>query len=460
MLGDIAHDFKEEVLPPRTCSSRLYDRWCWLTRSKGLRALWCVAFLVGQALFFIKWTLGVQTGQAKFTFSLIEDKAMKLAKNTTENDSFRDEFHRVALRVVPKSLLGSDMKDFVSIVPFSQMLEKKLRIEKALMVLAQAGRTVTRPPAVFIIGLPRTGSTLMHQLCAADPRARTLRAWELRMPFEMSDAPADPKARLEKTQKILNAFYSLAPAIKTVHYVRATDPDECVQGYVDCALPEWYLWGAVDAPEAFHWYVSGDMTPMHRNYENLVRLLTYEDAHRYQNLWLKTPHHTYKLPELAAAFPEAKFVWLHRDPVKSVGSCCSMNEAILDATCPRFVDPHVLGHRTLERLSICVKKGMRDRSELESKGRVFVDVNYDDFKKDALGEFKKMYRKLGLIDNFPIEFESALSAASVGGAATATLKAKDSNMPVHRYSLAHFGLTESMVNREFRGYLQTYLAKD
>jgi hypothetical protein len=423
----------------------LNNRIEWFRRAPLMRILWWIALVVGGLLSMIKTLFRMPTHSNKYDPIFLEAKARKLAGC---NDEFDDKFHRVALEcVIKNSVLHGELQHFVAIVPFASVLEKKLRVQRLLKMC-----TTPRPPAIFIVGLPRTGSTILHQLCSLDKRGRSIRAWEFRMPFECSDAPPGQQDRIAKVQKQLDGFYKIAPAIKAVHYVRSLDADECVQGFYDCALPDWYLWGAVDAPEAFNWYVNADMTPQYENYKRFLRVVLEmnpsTEGHNARYLWLKTPHHTFKLPELARVFPEAKFVWLHRDPAESVGSCSSMNEAILDATCPYFVNPKVLGERTMARLSACAKKGMEDRRKLEAQGRVFIDVPYTDLKRDLIGTMKSMYRGLGLDDAFPAEFLDALNHHVEGS----SHQAKG-----HRYSLAHFGLTKDRIHREFREYIREHL---
>ena len=427
-------------------------RWIWFKRTPILRMVWFIAIIIGTILSWIKAIFFIPTHALKYEPKLLEKQAKERAKIDLD---FDDNFHEIALKtVVINSLLKSEMRDFLPIVPFPQMLEKKLRIQQALKTLGT--KINSRPPAIFIIGLPRTGSTFLHHICSLDRFGRSIRAWEFRMPFECSDAPQNPLKRIQKTQHILDVLYKLAPAIRSVHYIRSMDADECIQGFYDCTLLDWYLWGAIDAPEAFSWYVNADMTAQYDNYERFLRVVLNHPDNRSKEteslcepfepkyLWLKTPHHTYKLLELAKVFPEAKFVWIHRDPVKCVGSCCSMNQAILDISCPRFVDPRILGERTFKRLKQCVDKGLSDRKVLEQQGRVFVDVKYTDLKANLYETLKKMYQDLEL-DVSAIRNPDFLKAATVG------------SEKGHQYKLEDFGLDSNRIYREFASYMSEYL---
>ena len=429
--------------PTPSLSSALYERAAWMLRSPFHRVMWFLATTIGFVLSLVRALRCKPRGKDRFSVVNFEREARQLAQSPQGGD-FADGFHRQAIPIIVDSFLHSEMREFVVALPFARTLEKKLRIERAFAALPHT-RPLPRP--IFIVGLPRTGSTLLHQLCGLDPRARAVRAWEFKMPVESSDAPRDKAERVRKVQGVLDVFYRLAPRIKAVHLVAATDPDECVQGYLDCVLPEMYCWGAVDADEAFDWFTRSDMTPMLRNYRRLLDVVLANDdaaavAKQWSHLVLKSPHHTWKLQDLHRAFPEAHFVWIHRDPVSTVGSTCSMNEAILDATSARFVHPHVLGWRTAERLASCLEKGLRDRAAMPASR--FVDVYYDDLKRDPLATLSAMYSALGLDGALSPEFQAAVQAH----VSPAEMRSWQS----HMYTLDHFGLDAEAIRRRFSFY--------
>ena len=482
--------------------SRKRREWC--ARAPGIRAAWAVAVGVGAVLSWGRRALGLPVGAGRAESARLEAEARRRAgADEPRDDGFADTFHRAALAVVPKALLRSDVRDFVFALPFAETLEKKLRVERAWAriprkPLGSLEDVTTAVPVVFVVGLPRTGSTRFHQIAGLHPGLRVVRSWQFKFPVPLSTGPADLAERRQKTQAMLDFFYKMAPNIKRVHYVRADDPDECVQGFVDCALPENYLWGAVDAPEAYSWYVDGDMTQQYTNFRKLLDVVLescddgiHEPVSRAQMpLLLKSPHHTLKLPEICRAFPGAKFVWLHRDVCSSVGSCCSMNEAILDVVGSRFVDPFDVGRRTLKRLAAAVDKGMRDRDELEKQGLgTFVDVRYDEFKRDEVGVFVRALEQLGIptsaADRAHLERVVGSSAAAPAAAgatsdsgASASLGRQESDVgsstipllsqregggekeraswKAHSYSLAHFGLDADAVRAAMSVYASRF----
>ncbi|KAH9259089.1 hypothetical protein BASA81_002709 [Batrachochytrium salamandrivorans] len=416
-------------------SSWLGRRWKWFIRAPLLRVVWglvMLVVLVVNAVSFVWRTMRRTRVPNKFAVDVIENKARQ------GQEEFEDKFHREVIELVLPSLLQSEMKHFVPAVNFSEFLLRKLRVERTLRENSPLNACSQK---VFIVGLPRTGSTFLHQLCALDPNCRTVRAWEFRNPPKFNESIQERQAKINKVQALLSGFYKIAPAIKDIHYIEALDADECVQGFMDCAVPDWYLWGAVAADEAFAWYVDHDMSRGYANYAKFLKTLPVQANE--QCMWLKSPHHTFKLPEIAKTFPGSKFVWLHRERVEnSVASCCSMNQAILDATCPWYVNERELGERTLKRMSKCVKKAMQDRELLESQGVVFVDIKYAEFKRDPVRELRGLYGKLGM--EFGAEFESRLGDLLLAEKRTST--------PKHQYDLKDFDLSQQQVADEFAEY--------
>lgn len=136
--------------------------------------------------------------------------------------------------------------------------------------------SVPLPPTMWVVGLPRTGSTFFHQLLNLDPGTRCLRQWELRCPVAISpDVRCGNVAdeRLVQARTGDKMFKLVFSELDGIHFVTSGQVDECVQGFVDAAVPEYFLWGCRDMPEAFDWYINHD-APCHRDqYINYRRLI-------------------------------------------------------------------------------------------------------------------------------------------------------------------------------------------
>ena len=275
----------------------------------------------------------------------------------------RDEYTADLALLLPA--LYKEWLPYAPAYPLPERLAMRLRIVDAMRRQLEHKGLKSPPPVpkpVLIVGMPRTGSTLLHKLSSLDPRARTLRAWELRRPLPppavlSSDAC---EAAIKELRKGTEVAAALHPAMRDIHFVDAEDPDECVNGFYPDPAPV-YLWGAIDMREQYDAYTGGSQLRQLRDYRLVVQLLCGDlwQQSTHTHTVLKSPHHTFHLPACAAAFPGAAMVWLHRHPREVVGSCCSMNLTFREYTCAAFESPRVLGRRVLHRLGDSVRAAMR-----------------------------------------------------------------------------------------------------
>ena len=229
---------------------------------------------------------------------------------------------------------------------------------------------------------------------------------------------------------------------------------------VDCAEPL-HLWGALEQQSSYEWYVGrrGGLHEMYEHYRQLLQVLCGPDGTTIgTHLVLKSPHHTFHLPSIASAFgPKLSvFIWLHRQPVSVVGSCCSMNLHFREYMSAGFESPATLGARTLERLAACITKAMADRAVLEAAGHTFVDIRYDDLMADAVGVIRKLYATVGL--QFEEEFGRRIEGhLAEGRAARQKGGGAGGGGRGHSYSLEMFGLSKEDVEAAFATYMRKYL---
>lgn len=366
--------------------------------------------------------------------------------------AYEDSFHEIGFAKSLADFRESEFSLFYKLVPYGRILQKKLCVE----AFARRSRNspISLPRAVFIVSLPRTGSTWLHNLMELDPGARTMKNWELKYPLPCSvDCGPTIQERKAFTKKTQDDFYEIMPVFKQIHFVRHCDPDECVVGMTDGFFPEHCAWGCLELPRTYSYYTSQNMSRQYSNYKKLVQAAVQGDSfHDYNKMVFKSPHHLLKLEEIAEVFPGSVILWLHRDPLKAVGSCCSMNQAVLDSTCPWPFNRHELGRRTLERLRNAVTLGMAARDKLESEANSnvqFVDVHLDDLKADPVRELVRVYESAGLefSDKFAENVKDTLSAPS------SSLKGDG---PAHHYSLSDFGISDQDVDTAFKAYKKRF----
>src|SRR5690606_12748419 len=176
---------------------------------------------------------------------------------------------------------------------------------------------------VFIVGWYRTGTTLLHNLLAADQRHRAPRTWELVSPAPLSsDAARDRKLRTLRSQVILQLSRYLVPESEAAHYVPIDGPEECFflleNDFVSSTMFNTY--GAYDYAD---WLLEQDLRPSYRFLRQQLQLLSVDQPAR---RWvLKCPFHLWHLDALLDAFPDARFVFTHRDVAESLPSNCSLS---------------------------------------------------------------------------------------------------------------------------------------
>lgn len=198
-------------------------------------------------------------------------------------------------------------------------LENRLRVQSLLVEHPTiAEESIDRP--VFIVGLPRTGTTLVHQVLAGTRGHRGPRLWEL-LHTDLDRGPAVERRRIARTRRTARTFMRLAPEFGVIHPLAAERPDEC-----DFLLPHGSQHLArVLMPGYQEWAEQRDTRP---DYAYLRRALQVLQHGRPPARWILTsPTHLRHLPVLLDVFPDATILWTHRDPVSAIGSLCSMVEA-------------------------------------------------------------------------------------------------------------------------------------
>ena len=425
-----------------------YERMLWLCRHPVHRVCHCLGYLLCSAC----WPLLRRRTPAR-----VAANAVALAGLAAQDDGGSggvDSFHMEALE--------HQMPDFATwlpygpIYPFARQIANKLKLAAWRREHPEVAEVDLKLP-LWVVGLPRTGSTIFHKLMSFDDNARTICAWELRNPVPPSRRECwDEDPRFVDFNKGGKLAYAMHPAMKSIHYVLAADPDECIWGMVDCAEPL-HLWGALDQPETYKWYVgrTGGLVEMYRHYREMLQVLCSDAGTPVgSHLVLKSPHHTFHLPSIAEAFAAggpSVFIWLHRNPSSVVGSCCSMNLHFREYMSADFESPSVLGRRTLTRLGACIRKATADRAGLEAAGHRFIDIRYDDFIADTVDTLRQLYKELGL--SFTSEFAERVEAKLAADRAERS-KGKGSS---HSYSLEMFGLTKDDIEQEFGPYIKEYL---
>ncbi|KAA0234634.1 MAG: sulfotransferase [Actinobacteria bacterium] len=299
---------------------------------------------------------------------------------------------------------------------------------------------VVRP--IVVIGLPRTGSTLLQNLLAQDLHNRSLLGWEASFPTpppERETYLTDPRIRrVEMVSKVVDY---LSPAARGLHPVGATMPTECVTlfansfGNMDISGINW-------VPSYLDNWLASDLTPHYRYFKKQLQLLQWQNP---RERWsLKTPAHLFALDSLLEVFPDACVVQTHRDPSRVIGSFCSL-AATLYAIGSDEVDVDALGRAWCEVWAVGLDRTMAFRRKAGESDQ-FLDVHYRDLLADPVGTVHRIYDHFGL--------EMAKTADTHMRAFM--VKNPQHKKGVHRYTLEQFGLAAADVERRYAEYCREY----
>jgi NAD(P)-dependent dehydrogenase (short-subunit alcohol dehydrogenase family) len=372
--------------------------------------------------------------------SLEMDALLEAARRETGHDDFGDPYFREPLEVLLRSLETearlNPLGRTIMRTRIVGMLANRLRVE-ALFREHPEIEQIAVPRPIVIAGLQRTGTTLLHRLLAADPRARSLAAWEALHPAPVEGEGREGSAKRERAAKMSETGLRwLSPQFFAVHPVEADAPEEDVLLLDHCftsQAPE----ATLHVPTYASWLEGRDLVPAYRYLERLMKLLLWQRPGRH---WvLKTPHHMEYLAELFEVFPDALVVQTHRDPHATTGSFCSMvahGRGIFSDD----VDPREVGSHWLRKVRRMIERSLAVRDA--RGGGSFVDVSYYDLVADPLAQARRIYAAAG-IDVTP-EAETAMRRLLEHQVANKHGR--------HVYRTRDFGLSPARIEETFADY--------
>lgn len=359
-------------------------------------------------------------------------------------DDFGSHYYREGLeRIVEALNTEADLNEMGNVIQhatISNALIQRLKIENAYKQHPEIDEGVVEGP-VFIIGLPRTGTTALSQLVGADPQFRSLRMWESQAPTPPPEAATqydDP--RIAQAQAGLDMLNDMFPLMKTLYNSEATAATEC-QDIMGMSFRTVHFDGVVRAPGYLDWVMRCDMLETYTYHRRVLKLLQW---HCPPNLWhLKTPVHMFSLDALIASYPRAKFMWSHRDPAKVMGSVCSLIRYVRSWSSDRD-DPEELGIEQLRCWAEGVRRAMDFRKRFGDDR--FADVSFAELQTDPVNTLKNSYDRLGLCftEDTHRSVQQWASSHQPGSRAA------------HEYELSDYGLTPEHVRDHFADYLATY----
>ena len=237
--------------------------------------------------------------------------------------------------------------------------------------VAVSAAPVSRP--IFITGMPRSGSTFLHELLAADPALRAPRVWELMSPISAIDPDRGwSDSRVWRAAMCLWWFRRLAPEADDVYPMRARTPHECVAIHSYTLMSEEFI-SSCRIPIYETFLRSSDLTAVYQ-WEKcfLQHLQQFQPDRRWV---LKAPDHVYGLEALFRVFPDAVIIQTHRDPLEVLKSTIHLT-SVLQNLYTRPSDAHRLAEREARILAAAMDRFIQFRDAHPELADRFIDVSY------------------------------------------------------------------------------------
>lgn len=378
--------------------------------------------------------------------SLEPDALIAAACAATGLSDFGDDGFRERLEVLSRANreeAGLSPQGVVSAyAQLTQHLKNRLLVEDVLRRHPEIHEVrIDRP--IIICGLPRTGTTHLHNLISADTALRSLPYWESLEPVlaeRERPGPGEPDPRLARTQVGLSFLDTAVPYFKRMHEMTVDHVHEEIQLLaIDFSTMLFETLAVM--PSWRDWYLSHDQTSSYEYLRTILKVLQWQ---RGGTRWvLKSPQHLEQFPVLYETFPDATFVVTHRDPVAVTASVATMISYTARLSHAQ-VDPAKIGQYWSDRTERMLRACVDERDALPADQSI--DVRFDEFMADDVGMVERI---------------DALADQPMTDDVRAAMRAFMDDHPRGkygrvRYSLADFDLDEAERRRALRFYVDRF----
>jgi len=324
-------------------------------------------------------------------------------------------------------------------IGFLVSLKKRLYIQQDLNRFPEISQVPVTAP-LFILGMPRSGTTLLHNLLSMDDDARWLHPWEDEEPWPERPSPEAPDPRESKFRATLEARRAMNPKLAMMHDFDS--PGECDKLFSPTFFSHSHA-VALNIPTYAQWLEEAswqEWLPPYRYYRQQLQRLSW---YRPGGTWvLRSPQHMGVLETLLEVFPDARCIHLHRDPKRSIPSASSF--VVTQVQRERQADPQKLGELIAGRLARRLDRTIASRKTLPANH--FFDIHYPDLLADPIATIRRVYDYFGL----------EMTATSEHRMRGWLLDNPQHKRGVHKYTLEQFGLTAEKIDRLYGDYREYF----
>jgi hypothetical protein len=299
------------------------------------------------------------------------------------------------------------------------------------------------PHPIIVVGPMRSGTTRMHRLLSGDPRFTHMRSFETISPVPRPDFErGGHDSRIELARRLKRLARLSNPNTLTIHPTGPFEPEEelglfCSSFWGLKHPSQWWV------PSYSRWCEQQDATGAYEQVARLLKLVGWAQQASSLRPWvLKTAQHMIDLLAMLRAFPDARIIFTHRDPLSVVGSAASLawNQTVIYSD---RADPTAIGGEWLRKLGFMIGRMRAARRKIPQSR--YIDVHFDDMERDWRGTMQRVY------DFLDYDIEPALPAME-----DYLRRTHRRHRRPHRYSLAEFGLTPGRVMEELGDYMRSY----
>jgi hypothetical protein len=295
---------------------------------------------------------------------------------------------------------------------------------------------------MFIAGLPRSGTTFLHQLLAADENNLVPRVWQLIHPYPAPGSEAKNDRRRLRVARQLRLFQLLAPGFRQMHPIGADSPQECSEITAHIfASPRFDTTYAV--PSYRRWLDLTGHLDAFQFHKRFLQHLQYQAGH--SGSWvLKCPDHVFALDAIRAVYPDARFVFVHRDPLQVIASVARLTE-VLRRPFTNWIDREALGRQEVERWSQGAELMIR-AADAQPFAEPICHIYYRELTGDPVGTVEKLHYhfNLPLKPKVASRIEHLVQSNPNGG------------YGINRYRFDTYQIDPDMARERFAGYIQRF----
>lgn len=378
-------------------------------------------------------------------FTLNAEKIIQKAKKKAAYEgeipqSFREGLYKLVDSINEEANVNS-FGELALKTLLGRTLYQRLKIEQAFQQDPSINEIPIKSP-IFIIGMPRTGTTILHALMHEDPIHRSPLAWECLLPYPVPNKENfKDNPQLRTVGKEFQQLFQLIPDFKKKHHMEVNSPQECL-GINALDATSFQTTAQVYIPSYMHWFNNeSDQLQTMRFHKRFLQYLA--SGGTAADRWLlKSPVHLFRLEEIFAVYPDARIIMTHRHPTKVVPSASSLIASVRSLYSNQE-DIKRTGAEQSKLWSDYFNRFLDARKKLNKEDQI-LDLKFEDFVKNQLGVVQQIY------DHFGWE----LSSVAKENMQTFLDQNPKDKYGAHYYTLKDFGLTKEGINEQFHNYIQ------